>query len=450
MEHFKNGRNAYSFLVSIPALLIVLSFASCSLLDHDSSSNGNKTALSVLTYADNSASTFTKEKAIWDQFQTNNPDIALSVSYLYEDAYHTQVQADISSGNIPDLTYAWPSSSNVNLFKGGYVKDLTSCLGSDYLSSFSPLALGATQQSGGHLYELPQSSTEISVLYVNKKLLADHGLAIPTTMAEMVAVAVKLKALGKKTILLPDADQWPAQSCLFSTIVGRYLGNNFLDGINNGTKNFTDSGFIAALDYYRSLFDDGVIAASDMDMPYSDGPASFAKDDAAFFLDGDWRVGAFCGSSTDAAYISSSDQENNYTFMALPAMPNEINTGAMPSVQGCGYSLKVSSDANIETAALKLFKYIYSAEVQQKRLEMGSYFPSRLDVNTSSTAPFVQKMIALKNTLTEPCYVLDGVLSSIIITAIQSDLLALGKGSMTTAQAATDIQTALIAWRASR
>ncbi len=79
-------------------------------------------------------------------------------------------------------------------------------------------------------------------MYANKKLLADNGFALPKTYADLKAMVPKLKAKGIQVITLPDGDGWQMQSCLFSTVVGRMLGDGWVDQAMTGKTQFTEPG----------------------------------------------------------------------------------------------------------------------------------------------------------------------------------------------------------------
>jgi ABC-type sugar transport system, periplasmic component len=412
----------------------------------------HKVTITVLNYADTTATSYATEKAIWDQFQADNPGIALSVTTIYGAAYHTEVQADISAGSIPDLLYTWPYAERDSaLFTKGLVKDLSTVIEASFLASFNPLVLETTKQYGGKLYQLPQSMTITSVLYANKKLLTDNDLSMPASMSDMKSIAATLGGLSspKETLLLPDNDLWPAQSCLFSTILARYAGDSFIDGIIAGTKNFSDADFKTALSYYASLFSDGVIAKSEMSRGYGDGPTLFAAGSGAFIADGDWRVGAYTGSTP---LISAADQSSNYEIVQLPPMPNEKNANAIPIVLGNGYSISssIASGSEKEAAVVKLFKYIYGKDVQQKRFAAGSYVPARLDLDTSASAPLLAKLVAFyKNSGSslKSSYVIDAALDSSLYNLINTDLQKIGLGTTTVDQTISDLNAALTTLR---
>ena len=73
-------------------------------------------------------------------------------------------------------------------------------------------------QFAGYLGELPNGLTTTHMLYVNKKLLTDNGLSMPTSYADMKAMVAPLKAKGIDLLAMDNMDAWVMQSCLFSMV----------------------------------------------------------------------------------------------------------------------------------------------------------------------------------------------------------------------------------------
>ena len=219
------------------------------------------TPLRFMYYIDASQAGYTEDQAIWQKFKDNNTDIDLQMEILFNQPFHEKLGAYIAAGNIPDVIYMWPSSrsSSAILHQMHLMKDLTPLLGKAFLSNFVAPAVNPKAQASGYLAELPQSITYTTVMYANKKLLADNGFGLPKTYADLKAMVPRLKAKGIQVITLPDGDGWQMQSCLFSTVVGRMLGDGWVDQVKTGKAKFTDPGYVAALSFIDTMFKDGVI-----------------------------------------------------------------------------------------------------------------------------------------------------------------------------------------------
>jgi raffinose/stachyose/melibiose transport system substrate-binding protein len=411
-------------------------------------SAGAATPLKLLYYADATQAGYQEDIDLFiEQFKTDNPDIDLQVEILFSQAYHQKLGAYIASGQLPDVVYMWPTNrdSSMLLHSLKLVRDLKPLLGAAFLKPFTASALNPNAQASKKLAELPQSFTYTTTVYVNKKLLADNGFKVPKTYAEMKAMVPKLRAKGIQTLLLPNSDKWPAQSCLFSTIAGRMVGDAFTDAVLAGKAKFTDPAFVAALTFYASLFKDGVIDKNNMTMGYGDGPGLFATGEAAMFVDGDWRVGAYLtDKSTGEALISPENQATDFAFINFPAIPGEKFPGVASGIAGVGLGITtaVKSGSDVEKAAVSLLKWYYGPEVQAMKLRTGAYIPTRTDVlDFEGLEPFNKMINDYKNTL-KPSYVIDGVWHPDVFNVLNDGLQAIGLGTETPAGLAAKIQAA--------
>jgi len=432
------------YLLLVLALLTLVTFGGVA-----------QTTLNVLYYGDATQAGYQEDIDMFNQFQADNPDITLAMEVLFSQQYHQKLSAEIAAGQLPDVVYLWPSArdSSLLIHQQKLAMDLKVLLGADFLKDFAPSALDVNQQASKMLAELPQSFTYTTSVYTNKKLLADAGLKVPTTYAEMKAMVNKLRAKNVQTLLLPDGDQWPAQSCLFSTITGRLLGDKWTANFNidaNGavpktTAKFTDANFVAALQFYADMYKDGVINWQNVQMGYGDGPGLFAAGRAAMFVDGDWRGGAYMtDSTTGKALIEPAKQASDFTFINFPKIPGEKFPGTASGIAGTGLAITtaVKRDADVQAAAVKLLKFYYGEDWQRLKLETGAYIPTRKGVTSDKLEPFVTMMADYKNSIPTSTYVLDGVWDPSVFNTLNAGLQALGLGAKTAKQVAAEMQAA--------
>jgi len=409
--------------------------------------------LKVLYYIDATQAGYAQDQAIWAKFEKDNPDIRIDKEELFNEPFHQKMQAYIAAGTLPDVFYMWPSGRSQVIHDKKLAKDLTQLLGADYLANFSAAAQNPANQGNNYIAEIPQSFTYTTTVYVNKKLLADNGLQIPTTYEQLKAMVPKLKAKGIETLFLPNKDKWPAQSCLFSTIAGRLCGNQFFDDVKAGKAKFTDKPFMDALAFVQSMYKDGVVAKNDATIGYGDGPGLFVAGKAAMFVDGDWRVGAYVtDKSSGKALIAPADQTANYELVSLPAIPGEKNPGIISAIAGTGFGIASTIPAGSakEKAAVRLVKYLYSPDVQKQRYETGAYIPTLKGVTSEKVDPLTVKLGAYYGTIPSTCYVLDGVLDPSVCNILNDGLQLLLSGSSSPDKIAADMQKAMDTWIASK
>ena len=412
-----------------------------------------KVTLTVLNQIDATQAGYAEDKLIWEKFAAENPDITIEKEELFNEPFHDKVRAYIAAGTIPDVQFMWPSGRSTDLHQKKLTKDLAILLGKEYLAGFVPAAIDPANQLSRKLAELPQSVTYTSVMYANVGLLKSLGLKVPKTYADLKALVPRLKAKGIDTVLMANKDQWPMQSCLFSTISGRLLGDKFIDDVLAGKAKFTDQGFVDALNVVAKLYADGIISRDTLQLGYGESPARFASGKAAFLIDGDWRQGNFLtDKTTGTGLLPPERQKNDIELMAFPALPGEKNPGTVSAIVGVGYGVSAAIPAGSakEKAAVRLIKYLYSPEVLKIRLETGTFIPSRKGVTSAKLEPLTVKMMDFYASVPRTTYVLDGVLPAAANDPLNAGLQAIGLGTKTPVEVARDMQVKTEEWRMSK
>ena len=146
-----------------------------------------KVALKVLNYNDlTSANASDGIAKIWDAYTRAHPEVTIEREDLFNDPFHNKTEAYAASGNLPDVMYAWPSGRSTTLYANKLLYDIGKLLKADkaFAQAYRPLALDPKQFAGGYVGILTQGLTSSHAFYVNKAVLADAGLLLPTHAAE--------------------------------------------------------------------------------------------------------------------------------------------------------------------------------------------------------------------------------------------------------------------------
>lgn len=405
--------------------------------------------LRVLYYFDATSPGAQRELTeVWEAFDKANPDIKVVREDLFNEPFHQKTEIYAATGQLPDVIYMWPGGRSSTLHTKKLVKDLAPLLG-EARSEFSEAALAP--QAAGYLAELPIGITLTHVLFANQKLLKDLGLTIPKTYEELKAMVPKIKAAGKDAILMGAQDDWVMQSCLYSMIVGRMLGDAYVDKLIEGTAKFTDAPFVNTLKFYKQLYTDGVLSAKSLQTPYNEVNGLFASGKAVFMIDGDWKVGNFLTDITTGQALIPPEQQKGIVMTVFPEIPGEINHRTSSSVVGVGFGMNANIPAGSEKekAAWKLIMWLNSPEVQRERLETGAAFPSRKGVTSDRLEPLAQTRAKFYGEY-GGTYVLDNVLGASVYLPINVGLQEIGLGLATPEQVAANTQKAYDAWKAAQ
>jgi raffinose/stachyose/melibiose transport system substrate-binding protein len=438
----------------IVSLILAVLIAGFAFATGNKDNSGGKTQLKVLFYMDATESNAVAD-ANWmfNEFLKNNPDVTIDRENLFNEPFHDKTRAYAASGNLPDVLYVWPSGRSDYLHDQKLLKDLTPLINKDNLKNFYiPLAMDPTQQQAGYLAMITQGITTTHAYFTNMDVLRDCGLQPARNYTELKAQVPVLRAKGYETIIMPAKDGWVMQSCLFSAIAGRFGGADWHDKILKGQAKFTDADFVAALDFIRQLYADGVLAQSILGIDYGDGPGLFATNRSAYYIDGDWRVGAFITDADTKRALISPDKQNNIQIGVFPTIETAKLNSSSSVILGTGYAMSAAIPAGSakEDAAWRLVKWMTGKETSNLRVEHGGTpTPSRTDLNFAAMnlEPMQKAIGNIGSTFTTATVVIDGVFDSAVYDVINDGLAEIGLRSKTPQQVAADVQRAFDAWK---
>jgi raffinose/stachyose/melibiose transport system substrate-binding protein len=378
--------------------------------------------ITVLNYFDLTSPGAEREiNEVWYEFSVRNPHIIVEREDLFLEAFHQKTEAYAAADRLPDVIYMWPGGRSTSLHTLGLVKDLRPLLGDD--AKYYQEAVLAPQ-AAGYLAELPQTMTSSHALYVNLALLDSLGLSMPETYEDLVAIVPVLKENGLDTILMGAQDDWVIQSCLFSMIVGRLVGDEKLNQILAGEAKFTDPEFVGALEFYAQMYEDGVLHRKIMNTNYAEVNGLFATGRAPFMIDGDWKVSNFLTDPTTGEALIPVERQDEFMMTIFPAIPGEITKASSSGVVGVGFGMnaKIEAGSAKEAAAWELIKWLQGPEVQKLRLETAGTIPSRVDVTSDQLEPLVIERIRYYEDILTTTEVLDNIFEGDVYTPINIGL----------------------------
>jgi raffinose/stachyose/melibiose transport system substrate-binding protein len=440
----------------VGGILTALAAASVMASGRQSTSGAaGKTTINVLNYADMTvANTAADQKWTWDTFRERNPDVNLVIEDQFNEPFHQKTEAYAASGNLPDVLYVWPSGRSTSLHRNKLLKDLGPLIARDGLKSYySPIAMDPSQQVSGYQAMIPLTMTASHAFYINMEVLNACGLQPAKTYAELKAQVPVLKAKGYETVIMPNKDTWVMQSCLFSAVAGRFCGAGWENDILAGKTKFTDADFVRALSFIRTLYADGVLAPSSLGMDYGDGPGLFATNKGAYYIDGDWRVGAFITDASTGQALIPVARQNNFRVTVFPDIEGAKLNKSTSVILGTGWAMSAAIPAGSakENAAWRLIKWLTGNEVQTLGVEHGAYSTAaRTDVNVSrlNLEPIQRAAGNMGKEFTAGTCVIDGVFHSDVFNPLNDGLQEIGLGKKTPQQVASDIQRAFDAAKA--
>jgi raffinose/stachyose/melibiose transport system substrate-binding protein len=441
------------FILVLAMALLAFSLVAC---NRDSADDGIIT-LRVLNYIDLTGAGATEElEVIWAAFEAAHPNIRIERQDEFDESFHNAKAAQHAAGTLADVMYLWPGGRSADLHNRETLLDLGPLIARDGLDcNLIPAVLDPSGQAGGFMAMIPQGITATNSMIVNTQILSSLGLQPATTMTELVRQAPILRAAGYDTIVMPNQATWVMQSTLFGLVAGRFMGADWGDRILAGQTNFLDPQFVAALAFIQELYDTGVIPRESLAIDYGAGPGYFAMRQGAYYIDGDWRIGAFItDASTGQALISPADQ-NDFRVTVFPEIDGRgaVIPGRTNSVVlgvGWGINANLANDPERLEAAWTLVQWLIGREVQTFRLRTGGLpNPSWIGIDYAALPlePLQVALASLGGEFDIATPVIDNIFDGIVYGTLNDGLAAIGLGTMTPADVAAITQAQFEHWR---
>lgn len=350
--------------------------------------------------------------------------------------YRKALNLQLKSAEAPDIFYAWPAGPLADASVLSACKDLGPVLG-DYLDNVLP---ALRRNAGGGLAILPLSVECTHILYANQGLLRQQGLSLPQDYAQLVALSAALRRRGITPIAIGASDSWVMQTCLFSTILGRFAGPDFVPAALAGRKSWQGPESLSALRAFRGLFADGVLGRELFLMSYDQAPLAFAQAKAAFLIDAAWNQRQLVGDQNGKpALIPPQSQRDDIAVGQFPPLPGERYPGLVSILPSGGYAISASIKPGSarERAAVRALKAFYDSQ-SSLSLDPGTVY-SRIDQGRSAKSALAQKTMDYAAKIGQAGPVLDALLPSSLRLILENGLRELALGRISPESLAADM-----------
>ena len=189
--------------------------------------------------------------AVVAAYEAANPGVKIDVQAESDQGVKDKLRILAASKQLPDIYFSWAGDFSKKFVNGGLAKDLTSDVSGAWKDSFVPAALDAYTYDG-KLYGVP-ITLDAKYMAYNKKLFSDNGVAVPTTLEELLAACDTFKAKGIEPIAFGNQYGWPAIH--FMTQLNAYYvpAATLASDYNPKTGAFTDPGYQKALDAFNDI-----------------------------------------------------------------------------------------------------------------------------------------------------------------------------------------------------
>lgn len=217
----------------------------------------------------------------------------------------TNLQAGFLRGDPPDLGLLNYNMEMARFMERGALSDLSDTPEAQRIRPELAELVDQYATYPGRTSVLPYSVMAASVIY-NKQLFAEHGLAVPQTWDELIAVCDALEAAGVTPFEATFKEPWTIGQGWFDYAVGGQLDvADFFAGLAaQGTGVGPDS----AVSFQRTLarpvdqmlqLTANYVNQDAASRGYGDGNLAFAQGQAAMYLQGPWAFGEIAKTAPD-------------------------------------------------------------------------------------------------------------------------------------------------------
>ena len=294
-------------------------------------------------------------------YEEANPNVKVTIECVSDEEAKSKLRVMMGADSQPDVYFSWCGEFCYKFARAGNAWDMTEYLNNDpeWKDSIMPSTLNSYTMDG-KVYGIPFRL--IGKLFVyNKQIFADNGITeAPKTWDELMATCEKLKGAGVTPIAFGNLQPWPACHYITGFNVACVPSDVRMTDYNYETGEFTDPGYITALNYLKEFNDKGYFNNGVNSMIHDVASENFKAGKAAMFY---CETGEFGGLVDQGLEIG-----------VFP-MPDVEGNGDKGYIVGAPDGFMISTKSAHPEAGMELLKLFTSNEWQSKTVEE-LYYPS--------------------------------------------------------------------------
>ncbi|MBO0600491.1 sugar ABC transporter substrate-binding protein [Sporosarcina sp. E16_3] len=290
------------------------------------------------------------------EFEDQNPTIKVKMEAVADEPMKDKLRVIMGGGDVPDIAFSWSGEFARMFVRSGAALDLTKYLEEDpeWKDSFIQASLQPFESDGKN-YGIPLRFNGKFFVY-SKEVFDRYNLAEPTTWDEFLVVLETLKTGGEVPIMLGNASPWASIHYLTGLNQKIVKDEVLRKDYNPKSGEFTDSGYIKALEYLKELADN----------QYFNKNVNSSSHDMASqqFLVG---TGAMMYFELEEFPMIEENIPGNWGFFKMPDIKE--GKGNQNYITGAPDGFIVSSKTKHPEEAIKFLKFLTSKESAGKLSE---------------------------------------------------------------------------------
>jgi multiple sugar transport system substrate-binding protein len=286
-------------------------------------------------------------KNMTEQFQKQNPNIKVNLTFVAYEALHDKIVAAAPAGTYDTVLVdvIWPAE----FASKKMIVDITDRFPESERSRIFEGALKTTEYQGSY-YGVPWI-LDTKYFFYNKEMLEEAGVAPPDTWDAVVETARALKSQG--VVEYPLVWSWAqaeALMCDYATLLGAYGGQFFDEG---GRPAFNTGGGLQALEFMRMTLDEKLSNPASTESLEEDVRRIISQGEAAMALN--WTY----------MFALANDPNESQVAGQIEIAHTPRGPAGAPGVNG-SMGIAVSNGSQNQDEAWKFIQFMTSQKVQNQ------------------------------------------------------------------------------------
>lgn len=286
-------------------------------------------------------------KNMTEQFQKQNPNIKVNLTFVAYEALHDKIVAAAPAGTYDTVLVdvIWPAE----FASKKMIVDITDRFPESERSKIFDGALKTTEYQGSY-YGVPWI-LDTKYFFYNKEMLKEAGIAPPDTWDAVVEAARALKSQG--VVEYPLVWSWAqaeALMCDYATLLGAYGGRFFDEG---GKPAFNTGGGLQALEFMRMTLDKELSNPASTESLEEDVRRIISQGEAAMALN--WTY----------MFALANDPNESQVAGQIEIAHTPAGPAGAPGVNG-SMGIAVSNGSQNQDEAWRYIQFMTSQEVQNQ------------------------------------------------------------------------------------
>lgn len=413
----------------------VLPLAACS----SASDAGNADGKTTITLSMQNPDVKTADPATWaivQAFEKENPDVTVEVSGQAVAEHLQSLSIAAQSDTLPDIFWVYKATAE-EMLANGRLMDLKPTLDDLGITERLPESTVTNFTADGQVYGVPYQGL-LTGLWVNKKILADNGLEVPTTFDDLLEVAETLSDRGIVTIS-NGANQSSFSVWSFLVWLNRFGFEDKIDAILDGSESYDNEDFVRVYQHIAELRDAGAFPSNVSTQTYQQAVDQFLKGKAAMLDAGVWASSAIQESpvASDTIFWKGATFDDGVGEQDIV-----MNVASAPLV----VDHRVADDETKLDAVTRFLEFYYSDEAQQLLVDNGQppvtdYQPEIDPVEQSVLKSALD--VATDPSLSSPQSQPDLLVSTAVASAMYDSIYGVIQGQLTPDEAVELVQKAI-------